>query len=154
MIYYPTTDDIGKRLLIQCTPVNTNGGRGHPTYICTDTVLPEPKLDPLIRRQLQTPTPLESPQTLRVVSYNILATCYSISDYAKQVLYPYCQEHALLPDYRMGLVVHEVVGYCPDIVCMQEVSLKWFDNYLLPAFREKGFDGHIALKTGKVCSIK
>ncbi len=150
MIYYPTSNDIGMRLLIECIPVNGDGGCGHPTYICTNNILPEPNLDPLIRRQLQTPSPLQSPQALRLVSYNILATCYSISDYASQTLYPYCQDQALQPDYRMGLVVREVIGYCPDIVCMQEVSLKWFDNYLLPAFRGRGFDGHIALKTGKV----
>ena len=85
-----------------------------------------------------------------MVSYNILADHYSTTDYATQVLYPYCQGDALQPDYRMGVVFQEVMGYHPDIVCMQEVSLKWFDKYLLPAFKDRGFDGLIAVKTGQV----
>ena len=150
MIYYPTQDDVGKNFLIECIPVDSNGRRGHPAYTCSAVVLEEPCFDTIIRRQLQTPSFLLSPDSFRVVSYNILADRYSTSEYASKVLYPYCPQEALQPDYRMGLVVREVVGYHPDIVCMQEVSAKWWDRYLLPAMREKGYDGFMAVKTGKV----
>ncbi len=73
-----------------------------------------------------------------------------MTDYATDVLYPYCSPEALQPDYRMGVVAREVLGYCPDIVCLQEMSTKWFENYLLPVLEEKGFKGTLAVKTGKV----
>ena len=149
-IYYPTDNDVGKNLLIQCIPVNNEGRRGHPAYFQTKPVSPGPELGPLIRRHLKTSCPLQSPQTLRVVSYNILADRYSMTDYATDVLYPYCPPEALQPDYRMGVVAREVLGYCPDIVCLQEMSTKWFENYLLPVLEEKGFKGTLAVKTGKV----
>ena len=152
-IYWPTQEDVGKRLLIQCTPCNASGRYGNPAYIYSSIVLEEPKLSAINRRQRITPSYIESHDEIRVVSYNILADQYSNSDFAFQVLYPYCKQEALHMDYRQSLIVKELLGYHPDIVCLQEVATKCFETYLLPVMQEKGYDGHHAVKTGQVMTI-
>ena len=48
--------------------------------------------------------------SFRVVSYNLLADTYSDSDFARDVLFPYCPPYALDMDYRRQLLLKEIIG--------------------------------------------
>jgi 2',5'-phosphodiesterase len=41
-------------------------------------------------------------------------------------------------------------GYNADIICLQEVDRKIFEQDLLPNFKDIGFSGLLSLKTGDV----
>lgn len=153
MIYWPTMDDLGHQLLIKLTPCNSTDCHGNPVYLCTSIVSARPELKSISRRQGLTPSLISSPDVLRVISYNILADQHSTSDYAYQVLYPYCKYKALQSDYRHNLLITEVLGYHPDIICMQEVALKCFKMSLFPVMREQGYDGQYSMKTGQVSNL-
>ena len=57
--------------------------------------------------------------------------------YAHEILYPYCDPSALDIDYQQCLIVHELLGYNADILCLQEVDLKTFQRFMLPAMKDK-----------------
>lgn len=77
----------------------------------------------------------------RVVSFNLLADLYADSDYSRTVLFPYCPPHALAIDYRKQLIVHELLGYQADLMCLQEVDAKVFDYDLEPVFGFRNYAG-------------
>lgn len=145
LIYWPTQSDIGHQLLLQCTPYGQKSGNA--VYCKTTPIKNETQLTSIHNRQKQTPSLLPS-DSVRVVSYNILADQHSSSDYS-QTLYPYCDPLALQTPYRHNLLIVELLGYHPDIVCLQEVASKCFD-FLLQVMKDKGFEGHFAPKTGQV----
>ena len=49
-----------------------------------------------------------SGQRLRVMTYNILANCYSETSLAKEHMYPYCPPEYLSFIYRRPLIIHEI----------------------------------------------
>lgn len=77
----------------------------------------------------------------RVVSYNLLADFYSDSDFSRTELFPYCPVNVLAIDYRKQVFVREILGYHADIVCLQEVDAKIFDNDLQLFLGDDGFEG-------------
>lgn len=103
----------------------------------------------ILNRQKLTPSLLPVGY-LRVVSYNVLADQHASSEYSQNILYPYCKPIALTSPYRHGLLVKELIGYRPDIICLQEVAQKCFDFSLEPVLRGEGYGGHYARKTGQV----
>ena len=96
-----------------------------------------------------TPTPLNWP-SLRIVTYNILADLYCDSEFSRTVLHPSCPPYALHIDYRVKLVLHELRGYNSDIICLQEVDKKVFENHLEPVLAESNLAGEFAKKGGQV----
>ena len=48
--------------------------------------------------------------SFRVVSYNLLADTYSDTDFAREVLFPYCPRYALDMDYRKHFLIKEIIG--------------------------------------------
>ena len=152
LVYWPSQEDVGHRLAVECVPSlsDTQGA----SYALSSIVVDLPKDTPITRRQLYTPARLDSPDQLRVVTYNILAEPFSNSDHARNVLYPYCDPAALHIDYRQCLIAHELLGYNADVLCLQEVGTRTYERYLLPAFRDKGYDGCFAQKSGMVGQIK
>ena len=155
MVYWTSDNDLGHQLEIECIPQDHNGRSGEPFSVTTAPVLPSPSLSAITLRHQHTQQCLSSQDELRVVSYNILAEYYSSTDYAKQVLYPYCQPNALLISYRQCLLARELIGYHADILCLQEVGKKCFEQFLLPVMRDSGYDGCFAQKTGQVfCYLK
>ena len=153
MVYWTDDSDLGHKLELQCIPCDHNGRSGEPSSIITASVLPSPSLSAISHRHQHTQQYLSLQDELRVVSYNILAEYYSSTDYAKQVLYPYCQPDALLISYRQCLLARELIGYHADILCLQEVGKKCFEKFLLPVMRDSGYDGWFAQKTGQVIDL-
>jgi CCR4-NOT transcription complex subunit 6 len=54
--------------------------------------------------------------TFTVMSYNVLSETCASND-----LYNYCPPWALSWPYRRQNLLREIVGYCADIICLQEV---------------------------------
>ena len=150
MVYWPTDEDIGCQLRVECTPGRLNGQMGDPVSVLTSLVQKGPKLVAIQRRHQLTPCRLSSPKSFRVVTYNALADCYSTNDFALQVLYPYCPPEILPIDYRQPVIVKELLGYHGDLLCLQEVGEKSFERFLQPAMRESGYLGCYARKMAPV----
>ena len=87
---------------------------------------------------------------MRLVTYNILADLYCDSDFSRTVLHPSCPPYALHIDYRVKLVLHELLGYNSDLVCLQEVDKKVFENHLEPVLATANMAGQFAKKGGQV----
>eukprot|EP00397_Hematodinium_sp_SG-2012_P038579 GEMP01041989.1.p1 GENE.GEMP01041989.1~~GEMP01041989.1.p1 ORF type:complete len:582 (+),score=104.45 GEMP01041989.1:59-1747(+) len=68
--------------------------------------------------------------TIRVMSFNLLAPMYlRKTEYTDQV-YPYCTPTHLSWDYRFQLIAKEILAINPDIACLQEVQAsKYTDLY-------------------------
>ncbi|KAF4518026.1 hypothetical protein B566_EDAN009259 [Ephemera danica] len=125
--YTPSADDIACFLKLKCTPI-CNGRTGLPVeVISSTTVQAGPGLCPFEVRHSFTREYLDEN---RVVSYNILADLYADSDHSRAVLFPYC--------------------YHADIICLQEVDGKVFDNDLLPVLGSIGYHGVYSKKGGQV----
>ncbi|PVD39383.1 hypothetical protein C0Q70_02013 [Pomacea canaliculata] len=143
-IYTPDAGDIGCRLKLTCVPGRT-GRRGREDCVVSDEVRPGPGPCPFEARQEYTSHRTED-GTFRVVSYNILAETYSDTEYARDVLFSYCPPYALEMDYRRQLLLKEITGYNADVVCLQEVDRKVFENELLPSLDMLGFTGALKIK--------
>ncbi|KAK7113661.1 hypothetical protein V1264_012910 [Littorina saxatilis] len=148
-IYTPTTADIDFRLKLTCVP-GRNGQVGREDFVVSDDVKPGPGVCPFETRHLFTPTRTE-PDGFRVVSYNLLADIYSDSEFAREVLFPHCPPYALDMDYRRQLLLKEITGYNADIICLQEVDRKVFENELLPSLDLLGYTGSLKVKGQQGC---
>ncbi|KAI9274074.1 Endonuclease/exonuclease/phosphatase [Helicostylum pulchrum] len=72
-----------------------------------------------------------------VLCYNILCEKYATSQ-----VYGYTPSWALNWDYRKELIISEVLNYNADIVCLQEVAMKQYEEALGDAFKDRGdYDG-------------
>ncbi|KAK9510709.1 hypothetical protein O3M35_005444 [Rhynocoris fuscipes] len=127
LVYTPPIQDIGSKLKLSCTP--GNGSTFGPTVTIEANVKVEagPGLCPYHVRHQYTKEKLPSDR-FRVVSYNILADLYAETEVAKTELFPYCPPYALSVDYRKQLYLQEILGYNGDIICLQEVDVKIFEN--------------------------
>ena len=154
LVYWPSSTDCGRRLLLECIPTDTGGRVGAPVFLLTSEVSPSPSsVTPITRRHKLTPSHLTSPDRFRVVSYNILADPYASTNFARQVLYPYCYPDALDIEYRQCLVVRELLGYHADVMCLQEVGEKSYTRFLLPALQDEGYEGCFSTKAGRVSLV-
>ncbi len=151
--YWPTELDRNHKLLLVCTPGSSSDTRTGPPVIALSPLVSEEEEEehtPISERHLQTPTHLTEPDKFRVVTYNTLAGQFTADEYARDVLYPYCEPAALDIGYRQPLIARELLGYHADIMSLQEVSTTTFDKFLLPVFRDKGYDGCHMQKSGSV----
>ncbi|XP_056130383.1 2',5'-phosphodiesterase 12 [Lampris incognitus] len=144
-VHIPSNQDIGSRLKLHCTP--KDGARPGPPkeLVSTGTVEAGPGACTFDNRHMYTLKGTDE-QTVRVVSYNILADIYAQTDLSKTVLYPYCAPYALQLDYRQNLVKKELAGYNADIICLQEVDTGVFVDSLGPALDAFGLDGVFRVK--------
>lgn len=150
-IYTPTEEDIGHCLRLVYYP--SDGKKKGRKYMM-DTKQPvqlSPSYFPFEERHKHTQKFLESNRDVRFISYNILADLYANSDYSRNVLFNYCPTHALSFDYRSHLIMKELIGYHANIICLQEVDRKFFDNTLGPYLKLKNnYQGVFHRKGGHV----
>merc|ERR1719397_823337 len=107
---------------------------------------------PATSRHMWTSSPHIWPK-MRLVTYNILADLYCDSDFSRTVLHPSCPPYALHIDYRVKLVLHKLLGYNSDLVCLQEVDKKVFENHLEPVLSTASLGGQFAKKGGQVSEV-
>lgn len=84
----------------------------------------------------------ESSDNFTVLSYNTLC-----QHYATPKMYKFTPSWALQWDYRKNLLEKEVLNYNTDIVCMQEVETKTFQEFWLPVMTANGYKGYFFSKT-------
>jgi len=79
----------------------------------------------------------------RVMSYNILAQELA-QDHAGD-LYPQAPAWCLQWEHRISLILHDIAGWSPDVVCLQEV-----DRYqdLAAVMAQRGYEGAYVQRTG------
>jgi mRNA deadenylase 3'-5' endonuclease subunit Ccr4 len=82
----------------------------------------------------------------RFLTYNILADQNAFSMIDGSPYYPYVSEEILDKRRRLPLVLHEIISYDADIVCLQEVDADVFDSLLLPTFQSLGYQGYYSGK--------
>jgi mRNA deadenylase 3'-5' endonuclease subunit Ccr4 len=82
--------------------------------------------------------------SFRVVSYNILADQNAFPRRAGGAsFYPYCPKEVLLKGRRLPLIVHELLSYNADILCLQEVDELGFNEFLYPVMSLYGqYEGY------------
>ncbi|KAK8933523.1 hypothetical protein KSP39_PZI015380 [Platanthera zijinensis] len=154
--YTPTTDDIGNTLKFECVAVDleTRVAVGTPSSIMTSRVIPAPS--PIPRRMIEVggvdvlgnidpETRAASFGTFTVLSYNILADSYTTSD-----SYSYCPSWALSWPYRRQNLLREIIGYHADIICLQEVQSKHFEEFFAPELDKHGYQALYKKKTVEV----
>ncbi|XP_025202206.1 2',5'-phosphodiesterase 12-like [Melanaphis sacchari] len=129
MAYIPTAEDVNCRLKLIVKPFNEDNLLfGPTTEVISSTVLENTiKIYPFEKRIKTKPY-----NSIRVVSYNILAGEYTKTKEAKNTMYPYCPEEILASSYRNPLVMKELQAYNGDIICLQEVDKVFFDRELYP----------------------
>merc|ERR1719225_1860962 len=108
-----------------------------------------PGVTPSMSRQVWTTTTVPA-NMVRVTSYNLLADLYADSDYSRTVLFAQCPPYALTIDYRVKLILSELIGYNSDIMTLQEVDRKVFQRDLSPILNRLGISGELAKKGGQV----
>ena len=60
---------------------------------------------------------------LRVITYNTLAEPFAISDYAVKSMFQYCPLPYLETEYRLQMVLQELLAYRGDAICLQVIPL-------------------------------
>ena len=88
--------------------------------------------------------------SIRVLTYNLLADLYADSDFSRTQLHPQCPPYALEIAYRKSLFMKELIGYNADIMCLEEVDRKVFQHDLNPVFEVRGYEGDFCVKGGQV----
>ncbi|XP_033100520.1 2',5'-phosphodiesterase 12-like [Anneissia japonica] len=145
-VYTPTAMDEGSFLKLECTPSSGQNIGLASHCVLENAVLSVPTF-PFEKRHGFT-AKLTSTNSLRIVSYNILAEMYADSDFSRDVLYPYCPPELLDIDYREQVILKELTGYNADLICLQETGKKLFENALVPSLKTSGLDGLLCCKHG------
>lgn len=135
--YLPTAEDVHRILKCEVTSHS-----GLSSSMNTRMVLPFPEMPPqrpVVYAQAQHPV---TPDRIRVVTYNVLASIYATSS-----MFSYCPMWALNWNYRKGRILNEIIGYDADILCMQEVQADHFESFLYPQLSAIGYEGLYKKKT-------
>ncbi|XP_067094469.1 2',5'-phosphodiesterase 12 [Osmerus mordax] len=144
-VFVPSNLDIGLKLKLKCTPKDGIRCGVDKELVSIGAVEAGPGTCTFDNRHMYT-NKITDEQTIRVVSYNILADIYAQTELSKTVLYPYCAPYALELDYRQNLIKKELSGYHADIICLQEVDKGVFTDSLSPALDAFGMDGVFRIK--------
>lgn len=151
-VYFPQEIDEGTYVRVDCLPRGeeaTMTENGVVSAVSDTTVALGPAHKAGDGRQHLTGQVLGR-DAVRVVSYNLLASAYADTSYAKTRLFPYVADGALDSHYRLQLIVEELAGFNADVLCLQEVDRSAFHEELLPALAELGFEGKYLNKAGTV----
>ena len=86
-------------------------------------------------------TNIRNNNELRIITYNILAEYFATKPSSIHYLYPYCNIRYLGTEYRLQLIIKELLAYnISDIICIQECDYKLFIHYYNPLFISLGYN--------------
>ena len=78
----------------------------------------------------------------RLISYNLLASMYSVTEGALNYFFRHCPAAYLDPAYRFPLIYRELLAYQADVLCLQEVDTDHFCGSLTFLLKQVGgFEG-------------
>lgn len=81
-------------------------------------------------------------RSFTVLSYNTLC-----QHYATPKMYRYTPSWALNWEYRRNKLTEQILSYMSDIICLQEVEAKTFEDYWAPLMQKHGYAGLFHAKT-------
>ncbi len=84
--------------------------------------------------------------TFRVLSYNLLAECYSRHWDEPGGVHSYCAPALTTAPYRMQRLLEEVLAFSADVICLQECDARWYDSLWAPLLEARGYAGFHACK--------
>ncbi|CAF1219323.1 unnamed protein product [Adineta ricciae] len=145
-------EHVNKFVRLACLPRNSSARTGMQAVHTSKTrIIPCPSDLPMnTRHQLtQDYLPIDS-NSLRVVSYNILANGYAASTGAAEIMYPYCPEDHLNHDYRKPLLLKEILGYHADLIFLQECDTRFYERELSTVLKLHGYSGDLKIKSESV----
>lgn len=96
---------------------------------------PQREYDSLQQSTEHLPTDLAK-RTFTVLSYNTLC-----QHYATPKMYRYTPSWALSWDYRRNKLKEQILSYDSDLLCLQEVESKTFEEYWVPLLDKHGYTG-------------
>jgi 2',5'-phosphodiesterase len=141
--YVPVDQDIGCVLSCTCTlplldapPAPGARWEAATARAVTQQVLPRRDRGAALQRLAALGSPRRSAGSVRIMSYNVLADAYA---HTWGRLYPYLQPQHSGPGYRLPAALHDVAAAGADVVCLQEVDVKWFDRFWLPQLTALGY---------------
>ena len=77
-----------------------------------------------------------------LMSYNTLC-----QHYATPKMYKYTPSWALNWEYRRDKLTEEIIGLSPNIICLQEVETRTYEEYWVPLMLSKGYKGTFHCKS-------
>jgi hypothetical protein len=146
--YTPKTADCGKKISVLISPVRHDQQHGpEEVYEFASLVLERPDLPILALRSSWLPRDVtRRDQTLRVLSYNLMADIHLSPEMCRRAEYADCDPALLSRSRRIPLLLHEILIHDADIVCLQEVDATIYEALLRPAMTAHGFAGVFANK--------
>jgi mRNA deadenylase 3'-5' endonuclease subunit Ccr4 len=167
--YIPTEQDANKRLSVVLTPTRgDHDGRGYQEAYQFSELVSErrPENDLLSIRSdwLKKVTETEiscvkdekqgideengvSKTQLRVLSYNILADQNAFSmENPGTPYFPWTTVELMDRKRRSPLILHEILSYGADLICLQEVDELVYDTILRPALNHYNYQGFFSMK--------
>ena len=159
---------VGKRLAVILTPVGVAGG-GEEAYIFARPVEECPENILLRLRGPDWATPILQQQnrqhaggkkghndygngsnSIRIVTYNILADQNAYSDNDVNFMHAsYVSPEVMHKKRRLPLILHELLAYQADVICLQEVDKQIYFNLLEPVLRHFQYQGVYSRKHTK-----
>jgi mRNA deadenylase 3'-5' endonuclease subunit Ccr4 len=147
-VFIPSEDDIGASLSVTLTP----SSKFHDGARCDEAFSFQQRVQPLVPntmleirsswcRPISSSTTASKSGQLRVLSYNILADQNAFSGEGREPLLPYVSRDVLERKRRFPLLLHEMLSYDPDIMCLQEVDDLVYKSLLSPYLRAFGYAG-------------
>eukprot|EP00457_Paulinella_chromatophora_P004206 gb/GEZN01004216.1/.p1 GENE.gb/GEZN01004216.1/~~gb/GEZN01004216.1/.p1 ORF type:complete len:648 (-),score=30.14 gb/GEZN01004216.1/:29-1972(-) len=146
-VYYPTEDDVGCSLKLECAPIllskrDSTSRLGEYTSLITSPVICSPGPPPNRRVMYSLPSVPTAERNFKTLNYNVLAQLY-----ATKQIYPYAETWVLQWSYRKNLLLREILSHNADVVCLQEVQANHFETFFHPEMSQAGYDGIFKRKT-------
>ena len=91
---------------------------------------------------------VEPGRSIRVMTYNILADSNAYQVKNQVTMYPYVKKDIIEKARRMPLILHEILAYGADVICLQEVDYLVFDTLFHPILQQYGYQGFYSEKQG------
>ncbi|KAJ3277101.1 Elongation of fatty acids protein 2 [Terramyces sp. JEL0728] len=83
-----------------------------------------------------------SSDTFTIMCYNALC-----EKYASPATYGYTPTWSLIWDYRKDLLIHEILNYNADIVCLQEVETRQYEEFFKEQLAQHDYEGQFSPKS-------
>ncbi|KAK9888902.1 hypothetical protein WA026_001123 [Henosepilachna vigintioctopunctata] len=135
--YTINKNDLGHYLKVVCVPVSDKLSEGPPAEAISQRTVqefPELPMCPFQSRHQYTKNILQKID-FRFLTYNTLSNRYTEMNLA----FSYCPSEVLAIDYRKQLIYQELKGYNADIICLQEIDNREYNNYFREKLSELGY---------------
>jgi 2',5'-phosphodiesterase len=154
--YTPKSSDAGGSLSLLLRPTRKepfHDGHGCEEAYWFPKMIEEPPENYLLslRPLWVSPRDQASRKNLRVVTYNILAdqNAFEASNVPSRSYRSYLSADILLRKRRMPLILHELLAYQSDVICLQEVDRGVFEGLFEPVLRQIGYEGYFSGKASQ-----